>query len=346
MDIAQSFRAWWRSQRARIAEARARAASAQADAIDAGREVLRAPRLSIVARIILAVLLILLIGYPAAAWIYSTIDDDPNFGPPPAVMRAHQSAGVAAAIALIDREVNKNGWAPSAPFFDPPALLDDMPSYQEGIVAALGQFAIALRDRMGRAPGAMEADSDLSSAADSLQYPPNLWYWNPSVSIWPSSSSEGQYRDAIESLSNYNLRLVGGEAGFDSRAEALQVVLGRIANDLGSSSAIIENHLRRGVGLPYHGGAADIFYSNKGRMYAYYIVLKGLQVDYADAIRERHLQATWLNMMASLRAGAGLRPSIVFDGAPDSDLVACTLCGEGFYLLRVRSELNEIANAL
>jgi hypothetical protein len=91
---------------------------------------------------------------------------------------------------------------------------------------------------------------------------------------------------------------------------------------------------------------SEIFYKTKGRVYGYYIVLKGMQIDFAPVIRERHLEATWARMMTSLRAAITMRPSMIMDGAPDSDFVPCTLCGQGFYVLRVRSELETIENAL
>ena len=40
------------------------------------------------------------------------------------------------------------------------------------------------------------------------------------------------------------------------------------------------------------------------------------------------------------------RELVVLDGAPGSDFFPCTLCGEGFYLLRARTQLREITNIL
>ena len=81
-------------------------------------------------------------------------------------------------------------------------------------------------------------------------------------------------------------------------------------------------------------------------MYGYYIVLRGLQTDFAEVLKKRNLQKPWSNMMESFRSGIALRPNVVLNGAPDSDFFACTLCGEGFYLLRARTQLREITNIL
>ena len=340
----QALRAWWRGIRARIADMRTRAKSAGESVVDAGSDVWRGPRIGSGARIALATALVLIVFYPLAAWYYSTIDDNPNFGPHSDADAPHASRTVAAAIALIDREVNRHGWAASAPFFEPPALLADMPNYQEGIVGALSVVTLAWHDRMGHTADMPDGDSDLASAAGFLQYPPNVWFWNPRQSLWPKAPSDDEYLRALAALTSYNDRLSDGDTQFDAGAENLQAILERISDDLGAASATIEFHVDRTS--PVGERTSEIFYKTKGRMYGYYIVLKGMQIDFAGVIRERHLTATWARMMASLRAVIAMRPSMILDGAPDSDFVPCTLCGEGFYVLRVRSELQTIAKAL
>jgi hypothetical protein len=342
VEWGQALRAWWRRIRARLAHLRGRAKSAGESVVDAGA--LRAPRIGRGARIALATGLVLVVFYPLGAWYYSTIDDNPNFGPHSDADAPHASQAVAAEIALIDREVNRHGWAASAPFYEPPALLSDMPNYQEGIVGALSVVTLALRDRMDHTASAPDGDSDLGSAAELLQYPPDVWFWNPRQSLWPKAPSDDQYLRALAALASYNDRLSGGETQFDAGTETLQAVLLRISDDLGASSATIEFHVDRTS--PVEERTSEIFYKTKGRMYGYYIVLKGMQIDFAGVIRERHLEATWARMMTSLRAAIAMRPSMIMDGAPDSDFVPCTLCGEGFYVLRVRSELQTIENAL
>jgi hypothetical protein len=340
MEWGQALRAWWRNIRARIEDMRTRARAAGEDAVDAGTGALRAPRIGRTARILLAAAIVLVVIYPVSAWLYSTIDDDPQFGPASDGGDAHASQTVAAIAALVTREVSVHGWAASAPFFEPPALLNDMPKYQEGIVSALANVTLAMRDRSS------SPDSDLSDAAGLLQYPPDVWYWNPRQSLWPKEPSDDQYLRAVAALASYNENLADGGAQFDRSSTTLQSILQRVAQDLDSSSATIEYHLDRATRPRVEERTDEIFYGTKGRLYGYYIALKGMQIDFRDAIAARHLTATWANMMATLRAAIGMRPSIVLDGTPDSDFVPCTLCGEGFYVLRVRAELQDIAKAL
>lgn len=347
MDLGQRARRSWRGVQAKLSDIVARLRSAGSRLGAAASEAPhREYRWGLIARAALIAALILLVVYPVAAWFESHIDDDPDFGPSPGTVQRTNSQAVAAAIALIDLEVNERTWTANSPWFSPAALLDNMPNYQKGMIAALGRFAFELTDQIGRARGSSEADTDLQTAAGLLQYPPYIWVWNPSISIWPRATSESQYRGALEALTSYNARLAAGQAVFDARADNLQYTLDRIAADLGSSSAVIEHHVRTTAGFPFQSGTDDIFYDVKGQMYAYYILLKGLQTDFAGVIKQRDLAKPWANMMASFKSGIALRPNVVLNGAPDSDFVPCNLCGEGFYLLRARTQLREITNIL
>ena len=228
---------------------------------------------------------------------------------------------MANAIALIDLEVNQRDWAANDPWFWPTTLLDNMPNYQKGIMQAMGRFAFELTDQVGRARGSSEADPDLQSAAGLLQYPPDVWVWDPSVSFWPTATSESQYRKAMKALTKYNERLADGKAVFDTRADNLKFTLDRMAADIGSSSSVIDQHIRKTSGFPFQNDTDDIFYTVKGQMYGYYIVLKGLEIDFAGVIKQRDLTVPWTNMMASFRSAIALEPSVVLNGAPDSDFI-------------------------
>lgn len=345
MDFGQNMRRHWREMRARAADTHARASDAANEHLNR-LDFVREWRWQTAQGIGIAILVVILLVYPLAAWLDSTIDDNPDFSASAKAMAQGRSHAVANAVGLINREVNKHGWTANAPWFWPTALLDDMPNYQKGIVEALGRFAFEMTDQIGRARGTSEADLDLQSAAGLLQYPPDVWVWDPSVSIWPTATSTSQYRKAMKSLRQYNQRLASHQAVFDTHTDNLQYTLDRIAADLGSSSAAIQDHLEHKSGWPFDATSDDVFYTTKGQMYAYYIVLKGLQADFADVIRQRDLGKPWASMMESFRNGISLKPMVVLNGAPDSDVFACTLCGEGFYVARARAQLREIKDIL
>ncbi len=306
------------------------------------------PRVSLpprrLARIGLGVLVALLLYYPIGMiWIHE-IDDNPDFAGK--TTAPAQSQMVATMAALIDREVDQHRWTPNDPFFIPSWMLDNMPNYQLGIVAGLSRIAVELTDHIGRSRGTSQADPDLDKALGFLKYPGDRWVWDVSVSIWPQQPAEAQYRAARRALLAYNARLANGQAIFERRADNLQAALERIASDVGSMSAVIEQHVKSDGGNMFDMKVDDIFYNNKGRAYAYYLVLRDLGKDYESIIKERNLTNVWNQMVDSFREAALLQPTVVFNGNADSQFLPAHLVGQGFYLLRARFQLYEVINIL
>ena len=92
--------------------------------------------------------------------------------------------------------------------------------------------------------------------------------------------------------------------------------------------------------------ADDRFYRTKGELYAYALILRELGQDFAPIIAERGLQKVWDDMIENLFYAAGLQPWVVINGAPDSQAWPSHLAAQGFFLLRARSQMFEIADIL
>ncbi|MGE3293411.1 MAG: DUF2333 family protein [Geminicoccaceae bacterium] len=278
-----------------------------------------------------------------AIWVHE-IDDDPAFDAE-VVVPQNASRTVAVAADLVDREVNQNRWVANDPFFQPGYLLDNMPAYQSGIVNAVGRFTTELRDRIARVRGSSAVDADLESAAGRLNYPGDVWIFEWSgTPVQPSS--ESQYRRGIEDLRRYNERLAQGQAVYERRADNLLATLDRISGDLGAASAALTVEVDEGSTNFLDFNADEMFYSIKGKLYAYYLILRELEQDFPDVVREKNLQANWADLLTSLRLGATLHPWIVSNGPLDSMATPNHLAAEGFLLLRVRTKLEEIIDIL
>ena len=296
-------------------------------------------------RFLLALIILIALYYSAGAFIVSTIDDDPSFAAP-AETGEGGSHAVAIAAALIEREVDRHAWVANDPFFLPGAVLDNMPNYQQGIIGALSRFGIEMTDQIGRTRGSSQADADLDKAAGLLKYPGTIWIFDFSTSWAPTASSEAQYRAAKVALLDYNRRLVSGAAVFERRADNLLATLDRMAADLGSLSAVIDRHIEEEAGSPLDFQADDIFYRTKGRLYAYYLLLRELGVDFEKVINERDLSPAWAQMLQTFQVAATLQPWVVLNGGPSSQFVPSHLAAQGFYLLRARTQLREVTNIL
>ncbi len=286
----------------------------------------------------------LLFYYPTGMLITHEIDDDLDFALADTI-DSRSSRAVAMSAALIDREINEHGWRANDPFFMPSSMLDNTPNYQQGIVSALARFAFELTDQIGRPRGSSQADPDLQEASGLLQYSGTKWVFDLSSSLAPIATSETQYRKARRALLRYNARLGDGGAVFERRADNLRTTLERMAADLDSSSAVLAQRIERGHAL-FDRRADDVFYGVKGQLYAYYLLLRELREDFGNVIAERELGSAWNQMLESMGQAAALGPWFVVNGSPDSQFFASHLGAQGFFLLRARTQLREIASIL
>jgi hypothetical protein len=271
------------------------------------------------------------------------IDANPDFRA--TMVPENGSVAIATAAALMDRELNLNGWTPNDPWIAPSAFLDNMPNYQTGVVKAVGRFSFEMLDQIGRRSGSSSADPDLERASGFLQFPPDIWIWEPSRSVLPTVPSENQYRQGLAALERYNARLSRGQAVFERRADTLAATLSRISDDLGSQTSLLERAQNTGWWI-FSRTADDVFYQNKGTLYGYDVILAALGEDFAQVISERNLGPIWEQTLSSLRQGSQLRPAMVLNGQHDRSIFANHLTLQGFFMKRAILQLEEAVNVL
>ena len=320
-----------------------RADLARAIAAKASRAALGRDRKTIAKRvtIIFAAFLVLYFGVLGA--VLTRLDDNPDFVPPAPIEGG--SHAIDMAIALVDREVNVHGWMPNQPMFMPGGLRDNAPNFQLGIIHAVARFSFELLDHLGRARGSSRADPDLERAAGFLQFPGDIWHIELAKSLMPTVTSDQQYRSALRMLISYNTRLAQGRAIFERRGDALAATLTRISADLGSQTALLEEHSRSRTSWMLDFEADDIFFRNKGITYAYYLLLRELGRDFEVLIDQRGLTSVWRQAVTTLRYASQLNPLVVMNARTDS-VLANHLVLQGFYINRAVVQLNELVLTL
>ena len=296
--------------------------------------------------VLILIVVALLLYYPVGMFLAHHVNDDVQYTVPADKQLPNGSRAVSMATALIGRETQETSWVANNPWFFPSAALDNMPNFQIGLMYALSRFAIEMTDALGRTRGSSQVDEDLDKASGLLKYDGRIWVWEPSTSLLPTASAEKQYISAKNSLERYNKRLSEGTAVFDKRADNLIAFLDRVAADLGSASAALDARANASNAGWFDTDADDIFYATKGRLYGYYLLLRELGIDFKDVIAEKKAQSVWQQMIDSLRTAAEMDPLIVANGANDGLLVPSHLEVQGFYLLRARTQLREVANIL
>lgn len=292
---------------------------------------------------------LLVLYYPIGMALQNKIDDNLSFvqqtSIPPSDTQS-PSKTVAIMVGLIDREVNQYGWVMNDPFFKPGWMLDNMPNYQQGMFASIARVAIEFRDQVGRTRGSSSIDSDLEEAAGLLPYPGDVWIFNFSTSLLPTASAERQYLTAMKALERYNQRLSLGEATFERRGDNLLATLDRIALDIGSSTAAIDEHINEHASDWVDFKSDNLFYNVKGQTYGYLMILEALGEDYSTLIESRELTSAYSQMLQSFRKLASLDPLFVTNNELDDQFLPNHLAAQGFYLLRARTQLREITNIL
>ncbi|MEI9982509.1 MAG: DUF2333 family protein [Aliidongia sp.] len=300
----------------------------------------------------------LLVLFVVAFFIEYRIDDSPDLQPNPKFTISGGSKAVTMAATLMDLEINHTGWAPNRLWYHPIAYSSNMKNYQQGIQYAVARWAVEMADLLGRERGSGEADADLTNASGLFKYDPTAW-------LLPSAV--GEYNNGIDRLVAYNRRLAAGQAKYDRISSNLALFLDRIGKDLGSQSAVLELTVlspddftadekkrltdNERAALTSNGGYFDsragaAFYATKGRIYAYYVILKAIGEDYADVLAAKHAEEHWANMLVSLRSAATFSKFFVANGEAGAYFTPSDLSTQGFHLLRADKQLGELADIL
>ena len=116
--------------------------------------------------------------------------------------------------------------------------------------------------------------------------------------------------------------------------------------DLGSQSALVDQHLRATGLWPIHFDADRLFYQVKGRLYAYHMLLRELGHDFEPVIQQNNLAGVWAQLIDTLNEAGEMRPLFVIDGPPRGTLFASHLAIQGFYVKRVVLQLKEMDQVL
>ncbi|UUP16414.1 DUF2333 family protein [Nitratireductor thuwali] len=265
-----------------------------------------------------------------------------------------RSAIAEVAADLTDFNVNQNAWISSmllykTGFFfidwDDTPFFDNKASFQRGVNQTVRRTAVELVDALGRVRGTSQIDSDLQKARESIQFSENAWYFGLDP-FGPKIPTPGFYRTAIESLRRFNDRLESCEAVFDARADNLIQFLDRIANDIGSTSAILRERSENYNSGWFDTRADDRFWFAYGQLYGYYGLLHAARADFEDVVNQRSLGSLWDTTESQLRAALNITPFIISNGREAGWIMPTHLATMGFYILRVRSNLVELRQVL
>ncbi|GGM03919.1 DUF2333 family protein [Pseudomonas asuensis] len=202
----------------------------------------------------------------------------------------------------------------------PPGLwLDNMPSWEYGVLVQVRDLSRALRKDFARSQSQSTEDVDLAKAE------PHFNFDNRS---WAMPSSESEYRAGIRSLDRYLARLGGQDqqrALFYGRADNLRNWLGDVETRLGSLSQRLSASVGRSrldadinpnqdllpgqmpevheriVKTPWLQ-IDNVFYEARGQAWALSHILRAIEVDFADVLAKKNATVNVREIIRELEA--------------------------------------------
>ncbi|PTY35863.1 hypothetical protein BGP77_00605 [Saccharospirillum sp. MSK14-1] len=272
--------------------------------------------------IVLGLVLLVLI---ALGWYWS---NEPNTFDP--VARAEQHArqndrervvGYATTYTLTELMrtlLEKPGGYLSNDVAPPSVWLDNMPSWEFGVVTQVRDLSRAMRRDLSRSQSQSTEDPDLAQAEPLFHFDNSSW-------ILPST--EGEYRRGLRLVDSYLNRLsdpANAQAQFYARADNLRSYLSDVETRLGSLSqrlsASVEQR-RVNTDLAREGGAAqstpaaqeqsvktprlqvdNVFYEARGTTWALLHILKAIESDFGSVLDNKNARASLQQIIRELEA--------------------------------------------
>ncbi len=203
-------------------------------------------------------------------------------------------------IDVIDLLLNKPGGYLSNDVMPPAIWLDNIPSWEFGVLVQIRDLSKALRESFSRSQSQSSEDRDLALAESRFNVDHTSW-----AVPWP----EREYSDGRDFLAAYGARLgddVTQDGEFFARADNLRYWLSTVETRLGSLSQRLSASVgqRRINGLPSVTSRTlkraqrtiktpwlqvdNVFYEARGTTWALLQFLRAVQQDFADVLEKKN----------------------------------------------------------
>ena len=227
--------------------------------------------------------------------------------------------------------LNKNGGYLTNDKLPPFLILDNIPSWELGVVNQMRDLGRVMRDDYTRSQSQSKEDPDVAEGAPKFFYDNNSW-------VFPTTESE--YREGITQFRAYRQRLVAGdpETVFYARADNLREWLSQVEKRLGSLTRRLGNSVARTrINEDLAGEAAaeasgsqpdtvdvrtswwktdNIFFEARGTAWALLHFFRAAEFDFAHVLEDKNAEASVRQIIRELEASlAPLRSPMVLNGS-------------------------------
>jgi len=212
----------------------------------------------------------------------------------------------------------------------PSVFLDNIPSWELGVLTQVRDLGRVMRDDYTRSQSQSKEDEDVADGAPQFFFDNDSW-------IFPATESE--YRNGIESFSNYRQRLIDGDPDtqFYARADNLREWLSQVEKRLGSltrrlGNSVVSNRINDDLAGDSSAEAAgaqpdtfnvrtsyfqvdNIFFEARGTAWALVHFFRAAEFDFAKVLGDKNAEASVRQIIRELEASLEpLRSPLILNG--------------------------------
>lgn len=215
--------------------------------------------------------------------------------------------------------------------FPPGLFLDNIPSWEFGVLQQVRDLARVFRNDYSRSQSQSREDPDLAVAEPKFFFDNNSWLLPP---------SESEYRDAIAGFKRYRNRLTGAReppAQFYARSDNLREWLAQVEKRLGSLTRRLGNSVAQDAintdlagdpsaeaGSPLGDRAVvrtprlrvdNVFFEARGTAWALLHFFRAVEFDFAQVLDDKNARVSVRQIVRELEASIEpLRSPVVLNG--------------------------------
>jgi hypothetical protein len=226
--------------------------------------------------------------------------------------------------------LNKNAGYLTNDKLPPFVILDNIPSWELGVVNQMRDLGRVMRDDYTRSQSQSKEDPDVAEGSPKFFYDNNSW-------VFPTTESE--YREGIAAFTRYRDRLASGDPDtvFYARADNLREWLAQVEKRLGSltrrlGNSVAQNRINEDLAGDAAAEAAgaqpdtvdvrtswwktdNIFFEARGTAWALVHFFRAAEFDFAHVLKDKNAEASVRQIIRELEASLSpLRSPMVLNG--------------------------------
>lgn len=246
--------------------------------------------------------------------------------------------------------------------FPPGLWLDNIPSWEQGVVVQVRDFTRAMRRDFSRSQSQSTEDKDLAIAEPQMNFNSNSW-------VLPST--EREYERGIKALERYLIRLTNPdspEAQFYTRADNLRRWLNDVENRLGSLSqrlsasvgqARLNTDLAGDIDAQQSTSTSydeivktpwmqidNVYYEARGSSWALLHLLRAVEIDFYDVLAKKNALVSLRQIIRELEATQDTLWSPVVLNGSGFGLFANHSLVMASYISRANTALKDLSDLL